>query len=113
MMGKQEMVEDMNLMEQRGQSGRNYNNFYKFKGAGAQENSEQRENTVEAEGADGGQGERGRSRAQHQDRWDPTGHLRLRHLLAFWLFPAHPEDQSLLVNRCILLDRIGCRLARI
>lgn len=108
MMGKQEMVEDMNLVEQGGQSGRNDNNCHKFKGTGARENSEQRENTIEAVDAGGGQSEWGEgSRAQHQDRGDPTGHPRLRHILAFWLFPAQLGDQSLLINRSILLDRIG------
>lgn len=32
MTGKQEMVQDMSLMEQRGPSVRNSNNFHKFKG---------------------------------------------------------------------------------
>lgn len=34
-------------------------------------------------------------------------------LAVFWLFPAQPEDQSLLINRPMLLDKIGCRLTRI
>lgn len=42
------MVEHMSLMEQGSQSSRNYNNFYTFKRDEALENSEQRQDMVEA-----------------------------------------------------------------
>lgn len=55
----------------------------------------------------GYQSEMGRSRAQTQDTWSPTGLLRLRALLVFWLSSGEQKDQNLLIHRSILLYRTG------